>query len=522
MLRASTFALFLLPSILFSQPLIEWERNYGGTDGEIFLADIVQTEDGGYIFTASTVSIDKDVPENRGGTDIWVCKINPIGEVIWSKTFGGTDSDLPSGLFITIEGNILVAGSTFSNDMNVPGNKGGMDIWVFTLNSSGEMIWSKTYGGSNNEGAASIIPTKDGNLLIGGHTYSNDGDFLTNHGMLDVYLMKINPNGAVIWVKTYGGSLVDGGFNYIKMPDDGFVILSGSNSNDGDVGGNYGEADLWLFKVNFEGEIEWSQHYGGSNIEAGNNIVHYGNKFYIAAWSKSDDGDVGVTERQDIWVFEVDEAGNFIRGNTYGGSQGEDPSGLVVLNPDEYIVAGDTDSDDGDIGYYHGNFDFWLIKANNTGKIIWERTYGGSKPEFEPSLISTKDGGFIIAGTSASDDGDVSNNYSSGGIADIWIVKLAPEDVQIVEFCNPVRLFPNPVSENPLVIEFENPSIEPPVVEIYDTAGRLIWAYQKEPIGFNRQLTLDLPFGLSNGIYFLKVTDCSDKPAWLKFVKVGF
>mgnify|MGYP001562587412 CR=1 FL=1 len=252
---------------------IQWEKSlgYAGSDSAF---SVIQTQDNGYLISGVLdVSASNGAGNNRAnmkrhaGGDYWVIKLNPLGELEWSRYFGGTYSDTAYGAAQTQNGNYLIIGSSDSNDVDINNNKGSYDFWTIKLSSSGDLIWEKSFGGSEIDEAKAIAATNDGNFLIVGDTRSNDTDVSTNSGAADVWIIKINPEGELLWEKTFGGSSFDSVQAIHKTQNNEFIVAGNSRSTDGDLTKNNGQNDAWLFKINNQGTITFQSTVGGSAID---------------------------------------------------------------------------------------------------------------------------------------------------------------------------------------------------------------------------------------------------------------
>ena len=248
------FALFLFTILqlsVYAQPSIQWQKCLGGTSSE-GATSIQQTTDGGYILTGCTNSNDGDVSGKHGGQDVWVVKLDVTGTIQWHKCLGGTYFDFASSIQQTTDGGYVLTGCTSSNTGDVSGNHGLQDIWVVKLNSSGSIQWQKCLGGTSDEGANSIQQTTDGGYVLTGYTTSNNGNVSGNHGGADVWVVKLDSTGTIQWQKCLGGTDASGeGASSIQQTADGGYILTGyATSNDGDVSGNHGGVgDYWVIKL---------------------------------------------------------------------------------------------------------------------------------------------------------------------------------------------------------------------------------------------------------------------------------
>ncbi len=440
-----------------AQPSIEWQRCLGGSRGDVAYS-IQQTADGGFIVAGWTASSDGDVSgwhegyDDYDGTplpDSWLVKLDSAGNIIWQKSLGGSDSDWAHSIQQTADGGFIVAGESHSNNGDVSGWHEGYDhygyhtsdYWIVKLDSAGEIEWQKCLGGSDDDFARSIQQTADGGYIVAGYSASNDGDVSGHHpggcgdpdGIWyeypDCWIVKLNSAGEIEWQKILGGSRDDWAYSIQQTTDGGYIVAGCSRSNDGDVSGHHGRTDypdFWIVKLNSAGEIEWQKTLGGS---------------------------------RDDWAYSIQQT-------TDGG----------------FIVAGWSSSNDGDISGNHGRTDFWVVKLNSTGDIEWQRCLGGTADDGAHSIQQTADGGFIVAGGSCSNDGDVSGNH---GGWDFWIVKLSPEEKIAEDSTIPeqfaINIFPNPFNSSfeiavPAWAEIEIYDLECNIVHKPATSGtQIIW-----------------------------------------------
>ena len=235
--------------------------------------------------------------------------------------------------------------------------------------------WAKTFGGSKTEFARSITVTKDNKYLIAGNTWSSDGDVESSHGLSDAWLIKLDENGIVLWKKTYGGSGSDVFANIIQTHDDGFILVGSTNSTDGDVPRD-SIRGVWIVKIDSIGNIQWQKRIGGSKGEIGLSVFQTQNGDYIlGAYSSSSDYDFPQNAgEQDWWVLKLNNQGSIVWKKRIGGSKSDLLSELVNIDDKTFAIAGSTYS------YYDGDFvgakgDF-SVKMDTSGNILWKRSFG--------------------------------------------------------------------------------------------------------------------------------------------------
>ena len=252
---------------------IIWEKSlgYNGSDNGY---SVIQTIDNGYLLlgvldvTASDGEGNNRISSYRhAGGDYWAVKLDANGVLEWSRYFGGNFTDTSYAACQTQGGDYIIIGSSDSNDIDISNNKGTYDFWIIKISSEGNLIWEKSYGGSEIDEALDITPTTDGNFIVCGNTRSNNIDVNLNNGAADIWILKITPNGEILWEKTYGGNSFEAAKSVHQTTDNGFVIAGNSRSDNNDLTKNNGQNDGWIFKINQDGILQWQTSIGGSNID---------------------------------------------------------------------------------------------------------------------------------------------------------------------------------------------------------------------------------------------------------------
>lgn len=417
---------------------------------------IIQTDDGGYIVAGASASSNGDVFGHLGGNDFWIIKLNSTGAVQWKRIYGGTGNDIANSIRQTTDGGYIVVGDSESNNYDVSGNHGGYkDGWVVKLNSFGNIQWQRALGGSRWDDFLSVEQTSDNGYIMTGRTDSFDGDVTENKGLTDLWVVKLNEAGAIEWQKTYGGSKDDLGSSVKQCPDGGYVIVGETASTDGDVTWNNGNVDFWILKLAADGSLEWQKSYGGLNGDLGSDIALTADGGYVVTGFVGSHNTGNVTGHSelayfDAWVLKLTSTGELEWQKTVGGTGYEYAWAVIVANSGGYVVAGSTSSTDGDVSAMNGLRDFWAFKLDETGEIVWEKAFGGTKAEHCFSIANTTDNGFIMTGYAWSTDGDVAGAVNLGR-NEYWIIKLSPEGTSPAEapvsFENALQIFPNPAQE---------------------------------------------------------------------------
>jgi len=422
---------FLLLLILFTTkafaqaPAVQWQKSLGGS-GNDQASSVQQTSDGGYIVAGWSNSNDSEVAGNHGANDYWVVKLNNLGTIEWQKSLGGSLSDYAYAIQQTADSGYIVSGWSSSNDGEVSGNHGNADYWVLKLDDTGAIQWQKSLGGSNVDIARAIRQTSDGGYIVAGGSQSDDGEVSGSHGMDDYWVVKLNDTGGIQWQKSLGGSLGDGAETIQQTSDGGYIVAGESQSDDGEVSGNHGNFDAWIVKLNDTGAIQWQKSLGGSQFENAYSILQTSDSGYIfASASESNDGDVtghhGDSTAPDYWIVKLNDTGAILWQKSLGGSGYDNPTSIRQTSDGGYVIAGSSNSTDGDVSGNHGNADYWIVKLDDTGAIQWQKSFGGSNQDVAASIEQTSDSGYIVAGYSNSNDGEV---YGNHGAFDFWVVKL--------------------------------------------------------------------------------------------------
>ena len=299
---------------------------------------------------------------------------------------------------------------------------------------TGELDFSQTVGGSKNDVLKSIIKTDDGGYAILGYTQSNDGDIgMKEVENFDFWILKYDVNNNLIWQQTFGGSKDDRGADLINTSDGGFALLGYSNSSDNNLASNAGSQDFWVLKLSPEGEINWQKTFGFSGRDYGTTLLETedGGFLITGVIDVSASNGQGIAKNKmvthaegDFWALKIDAAGILEWSNYYGGSFTDTPLGVVATADNGFIMVGSSDSNDVDITNNKGSYDFWVIKISSDGTLVWDKSFGGSEIDEARAICSTHDGNFMVVGDTRSSDSDITIN--NGG-ADVWILKISSE-----------------------------------------------------------------------------------------------
>ena len=291
--------------------------------------------------------------------------------VSWSKAFGGLNNDEGWAIDRTLDGGFILAGYTTSFSSN-----NWSDIYIIKTDANGEVIWTKTMGDTLDEYASDIKQLQDGNFIIAGYGRINS----PNH--YDAFLIKIDQNGNVIWRKSYGGYNFDQ-FVAIDVVNDGYVAIGNTKSIS-----PMSNSELWIYKTDFDGNIIWQRTYNFGEFSEGASIKQLYDGGFVAVGStyKSNSG-------YDIYVVRCDDNGNFIWQKSFGGSNPEGALSVIQIpTTKEIYLTGYT------LSYGNGYSDIFIMKLSELGDSLWFKTYGYFGNDYGNSIKLTNDYNLVVAG----------------------------------------------------------------------------------------------------------------------------
>jgi hypothetical protein len=308
------------------------------------------------------------------------------GDTLWTKTFGGSALDQGWSLQQTSDGGSIITGVTESYGAGLE------DILLIKTNAEGDAQWIKTFGGEQDDGGCSVQQTTDDGYIVAGYTSSSGA------GSVDALLVKVDSLGNQVWQETFGSWGSDGARSVQQTFDEGFII-TGWTWSYGTVMG-----DLWLVKIDSQGNEEWNTSFGGNGYDRGFSVQQTTDGGYVATgWTDS----YGAGN-DDVWLVKADSQGNEEWNKTFGGSGRDQGQSVQQTTAGGYIITGYTRS------YGAGDDDVWLIKTDSLGIEDWKMTYGGVYSDVGYSVQQTTDGGFIITGHTLS--------YGAG-VHDFFLIK---------------------------------------------------------------------------------------------------
>jgi hypothetical protein len=322
--------------------------------------------------------------------------ISSSNPIVFYKKIGGKYYDASTDIITTRKGDFLIVGRTdsYSQDMNVNAIK---------LDVEGNIIWDRTYGGNETEGASAVIESKEGGFLIAGYSDS----YATNANENDIWLLKINSNGERVWEKHFQTpNVIDEAQGVVETSEGDFLIVGNATALAD------GNADVLAMKVSNKGEILWQKKYGDVNGEQVSHVIKTAQGFLL----------VGSIEREkkrwDIWVLHIDNEGNTLWSQNYGGSDNEMGNSIAMLSDGSFVFAGFTYT------FAEGSLDIWVVKIDQKGNKIWDKTFGGLSTDEAFDVIITKDKKILIAGYTDVYIPDKNYNNTSKDGNDIFLALL--------------------------------------------------------------------------------------------------
>jgi len=383
---ATPLVLWLPGRSVYAQNLL-WSASYGGVYAEEAFSG-VRTSDGGYAVLGSTYSF------GAGDHDIYLLRLDSLGDTLWSKAYGGPATEYGYDIQQTSDAGFIVVGSTRSY------GAGDADVYLLRLNFMGGVVWSRTFGGAGKDVGRSVRPVSGG-FVIGGGTSSFGA------GYDDFYLIRTNASGEPLWTRTYGGASGESAFSARPTPDGGLVLCGATGSF------GVGYSSVYVVKTNSTGDTLWTATYGGDRADMGYaiEVAFDGGLIIVGATASFGAGEY------DIYLVKTDPDGWLEWTQTYGGSQADQGFSVRPIPDGGFLIAGTTSS------YGAGKFDGLAIRTDPIGGVEWQRTYGGSKSDYCNYSV-TDNGSWVLIGYTFS--------YGSGA-SDVFLNKITADGATSVD-----------------------------------------------------------------------------------------
>jgi hypothetical protein len=454
---------------LAAQDII-WQKDIKSNTQD-FLSQVTTTIDGQYLIAGSSIQSNKlqAGSKQNNGYDLHLVKLNQQGEQIWEKYFSGQNHDFLSATVATENGDFILAGTSYSNKGldKKEDSKGGSDIWLVKINAFGDEMWQKTIGGNSDEEARAVIQTTDLGFFVAGNVQNS----AKGYGSKDIFIIKLDKNGGIASQIILGGKGLDEVEKMIPTKDGGALlgIYSRSSANGSKKTENFGEGDYWIIKLNKDGKLEWEKNYGGKGDDHLRTLSLTSTGFLIGGESRSErsgNKTVGLEGGTDLWLVSLNERGEEIWQKSYNFKNRDVLMGMSVLHSSDdktstgILLGGYTQAE----GRIESDDEtFWMLYLNENGDEQWRKHVKGESRKKEERLSDIKlnrDGSIILAGTSAEELGK--ENWK--------IVKLGDKQIDQLIVKQDIKIYPNPVSDYAYVeIGFDFKDAD---IILYDMGGR--------------------------------------------------
>jgi hypothetical protein len=497
---------------------VVWQKDIKSSTQD-FLSQVTTTIDQQYLVTGSSIQSKKlstDTKQNNG-YDFHLVKLNQQGEEVWEKFFAGQNHDFLSATVNTQEGGFLLAGTSYSSKGldKKDDSKGGSDIWLIRINEFGDELWQKTIGGSSDEEARSVIQTMDLGFFVAG----NIQNAAKGYGSKDVLIIRLDKNGKELSQLILGGKGLDEVEKMVPTKDGGALlgVYSRSSAGGSKKTENYGEGDYWIIKLSKEGKVEWEKNYGGKGDDHVRTLALTSTGYLIGGESRSErsgNKSAGLEEGTDLWLISLDERGEELWQKSYNFKNRDVLMGMSVITKSQEERAKNKDVSTGILlgGYTQaeGRIEtddetFWMLYVDQNGNEQWRKHVKGKSSKREERLSDIKlnrDGSIILAGTSAEELGK--ENWK--------IVKLGDKQIDQLIERQDIKIYPNPVSDYAYVeIGFDFKEAD---ITLYDMGGR-----QLQSLKTKNKVTKMNTQALVQGAYLITIKTNDNKTASAKLIK---
>lgn len=411
--------------------LLDFIAVQGGSQNDTY-RDVIATSDGGFAALGYSQSIDGDITDNTIQVNMyWLTKIDNAGNIQWSKTYGGSEDDRGEKVIQTFDGGYAILGYSRSSDGDVSANEGFHDHWLVKLDANGTIEWEKNYGFSGSDQAFSLVQTSDGGYFTAGFLdvtasdgEGDDGEPTrgAQHGVGEFWGHKLDANGTREWRRYFGGTNNDRAYATVQTDDGGILMVGASESNDFDISDPKGSYDFWAVRLDAQGSFLWEQSYGGSEIDIAYAVTKTPDGNYlIAGDTRSTDGDVtNFKGNADVWLVKINDQGTLLWEKTLGGT-GFDSARAITTSPNGFALTGTSRSTDIDVTENNGQNDIWVAIVSDTGDLQNQLVFGGNDIDFGYGIASNPQGSIIVAGDTQSTSGELTNTY---GASDAVLIKI--------------------------------------------------------------------------------------------------
>src|SRR5256885_7893995 len=368
---------------------------------------------GGYFLAGVGYGDNPDQSINYGNGDFLLVRLDADFQKIWDQSFGGTNWDAPYLAQELSGGGFILAGDSWSGPS---GNKssplfGVSDFWVVRTDAAGNKLWDRSYGGTNSETLLCLLRTRDGGFIIGGASQSEPGGNKTSpaYGFADYWVVRTDADGNMILDRSFGGTPRDVLTAILQTADGGF-LLCGSSESGGEgyqSTPNFGGSDYWIIRLDADGNEIWQASYGGSGNDELITMAQSGSKFVLVGSSDSSPSGNRTSPLRgyrDYWIVIIDDAGTITTQQSFGGASYADAKAVLTTPDGGWVIGGSAGPGPGGnkTGPSFGYSDYWLVRLDPNGALVWDQTYGGNSTDEFLGIDLTSDGGIFLSGNSYS------------------------------------------------------------------------------------------------------------------------
>ncbi|WP_295223193.1 T9SS type A sorting domain-containing protein [uncultured Chryseobacterium sp.] len=496
---------------------VVWQKDIPSSTQD-FLSQVTTSIDGQYLISGSSIRPNKISSDNKQNTgyEFHLIKLNQRGEEVWEKYFSGKNHDFLSATINTQEGGHLLAGTSYSGKGldKKDESKGGSDLWLIRINEFGDELWQKTIGSAADEEARAVIQTTDFGFYVAGNIQNSE----KGYGSKDILIVKLDKNGKEISQLILGGKGLDEVERMIPTIDGGALlgVYSRSSAGGSKKTENYGEGDYWIIKLSKDGKVEWEKNFGGKGDDHLRTLAMTSTGYLIGGESRSErsgNKTVGIEEGTDLWLISVNTRGEEIWQKSYNFKNRDILMGMSVLHASDDrstkgILLGGYTQAEGRIET--DDEKFWMLYLDQNGNEQWRKHVKGESSKREERLSDIKlnrDGSIILAGTSAEELGK--ENWK--------IVKLGDKQIDQLIEKQDIKIYPNPVSDFAYVeLGFEGlrEGAFGAEITVYDMGGR-----QLQNVKTKNKVTKINTQPLIQGAYLVSVKTETGKTASAKLIK---
>ncbi len=480
---------------------VQWEKTLGGKESE-YLFDMIPTADYGFLLAGSSLSGKTGdlKSEKTGNMDAWLWKMKENSDPEWQLRLGGDGTDLLKSVFATADGGFVLGITSTSGKTGdkQEETRGGKDLWIVKLNAARQVQWQRSYGGEGDDDLVVIKQLRDGGYIVGSTSQSNAlGDKTSaGQGGKDLWILRLDSQGNIIWQKTYGGRYEDELVSVLETKDKGLLIGANSNSPMSmDKGAeSFGMRDFWLIKLDEKGSERWQRIFGGNQDDVLSEIHELEDGSYLVGGTSnsevSGNKTVSSNNSSDFWLLKLDSNATVIWQKSYGEAQSNLLTSVIDDQKGNYLLGGfGINTVKGELKYQYLG-----IQVNSDGDQVWDKHISSSGVDILRKAVQTRDGGFVFAGTS--DGKPNASKEVNKGRNDFWIVKLKKEEQETERL--KVEALPNPTAGyTNVIIGFQYKKGD---LQLIDVKGRILY---QTPIEY-QTIPVDLgPY--PQGVYFVKV-----------------